>query len=60
MTTTTIALVLALLLLPLLVLLWVTESKSQRIKRLRSNGWSQQRIANHMGITRYAVRTVLA
>ena len=45
MTATTIALLLALLLLPLLVLLWATESTEQRTKRLASYGWSQRRIA---------------
>ena len=60
MTATTIALLLALLLLPLLVLLWATESTEQRIKRLRSYGWAQRRIAEHMNITRYRVRQVLA
>jgi hypothetical protein len=46
MTATTIALLLALLLLPLLVLLWATES--------------QRRIADHLHITRYRVRVALA
>ena len=48
------------LLLPLLVLLWATESTKQRATRLRSYGWSQQRIADHMQISRYRVRQVLA
>jgi hypothetical protein len=60
MTATTIALLLALLLLPLLVLLWATETTEQRVKRLRSYGWAQRRIAEHMNITRYRVRQVLA
>ena len=59
-TTTTIALLLALVLLPVLVLLWATETTSQRANRLRRNGWSQQRIADHMQISRYRVRMVLA
>jgi hypothetical protein len=59
MTATTIALLLALL-LPLLVLLWGTETTEQRVKRLRSYGWAQRRIAEHMNITRYRVRQVLA
>jgi hypothetical protein len=58
--TTTLALILALLLLPLLVLLWATESTEQRVKRLRSYGWSQQRIADHMTVSRYRVRQALA
>ena len=60
MTTTIIALLLALLLLPLIVLLWATETTPQRVTRLRRNGWSQQRIADHMQISRYRVRMVLA
>ena len=60
MATTTFALLLALLLLPFLVLLWATESRPQRAKRLRSYGWSQQRIAAHLGVTRYRVRVALA
>jgi hypothetical protein len=58
--TTTLALIVALLLLPLLVLLWATESTEQRVKRLRSYGWSQQRIADHMTVSRYRVRQALA
>jgi len=57
---TTLALLIAALLLPLLIILWATESIPERAIRLRSNGWSQQRIADHMGISRYRVRMVLA
>jgi hypothetical protein len=60
MTTSVLALVLALLLLPLLVLLWATESTEQTTKRLASYGWSQRRIAEHLGCTRYRVRLALA
>ena len=60
MTTTTLALLLALLLLPVLILLWATETTAQRTKRLHSYGWSQRRIADHMNITRYRVRVALA
>ena len=56
MTTTTIALLIALLLLPIIILLWATESTEQRVKRLRGYGWSQRRIAEHMGLSRYRVR----
>lgn len=52
--------ILTLLLLPLALLLWATESTEQRAKRLRSYGWSQRRIADHMRITRYRVRVALA
>lgn len=60
MTTTTIALLIALLLLPVLILLWATESTEQRVKRLKRNGWSQRRIAEHMGLSRYRVRLITA
>lgn len=61
MITCTMAWVAALLLLPVLILLWATESAEQRARRLRrSYGWSQQRIADHMNISRYAVRRALA
>lgn len=56
MTTTTIALLIAALLLPIIILLWATESTEQRVKRLRGYGWSQRRIAEHMGLSRYRVR----
>lgn len=58
--TTTLTILLIVLLLPIIIILWATESTEQRVKRLRSYGWSQQRIADHMGITRYRVRTALA
>lgn len=58
--TTTLAILLTLLLLPLVILLWATESTEQRAKRLRSYGWSQRRIADHMRISRYRVRLALA
>ena len=59
MTATTLAL-LAALLLPVLIILWATESTEQRARRLRSYGWSQRRIAEHMNITTYRVRRALA
>ena len=58
--TTTLALLTVLLLLPLVILLWATESTEQRAKRLRSYGWTQRRIADHMRISRYRVRLALA
>ena len=60
MTTTTIALLIALLLLPVLILLWATEDRRQRAKRWRSYGWSQQRIADRLGCSRTTVRRLLA
>lgn len=59
MTTTAFALILAALLLPLLVLLWATESRQQRARRLRSYGWTQQRIADHLGVSRSTARRLL-
>jgi AraC-like DNA-binding protein len=58
--TTTIAFLVVLLLLPVLVLLWATESREQRARRQRRNGWSQQRIADHLGCSRTTVRRLLA
>jgi len=57
---TTLAILIAVLLLPLLIILWFTETTPQRVNRLRSYGFSQQRIADHMQISRYRVRMVLA
>jgi hypothetical protein len=59
MATTTFALLLALLLLPFLVLGWATESRPQRARRLRGYGWSQQRIADHLGVSRTTARRLL-
>jgi transcriptional regulator len=58
--TSTLAILLAALLLPVVVLLWLTESQPQRIVRLHSYGWSQRRIASHLGVSRYQVRLALA
>lgn len=46
-------------LLALGVVLWLTETQHQRIHRLRSYGWSQQRIATHLNLSRYRVRQTL-
>jgi len=61
--TTTLCLaatLLAILTIPVLILLWATESREQRIRRWRADGMSQQAIADRLGITRYAVRRALA
>jgi DNA-directed RNA polymerase specialized sigma subunit len=51
------------LLLPLVallgVVLWLSESREQRVKRLRRQGWTQQRIADHLLISRSTVRRIL-
>ena len=57
--TTTIALILAILFLPVLVLLWATESREQRVRRWKQNGWSQQRMADRLGCSRTTVRRLL-
>lgn len=58
--TTFTALLLALLLLPVLILLWATESRQQRARRWRRDGWTQQRIADRLGCSRTTVRRLLA
>lgn len=49
-----------LLLFPLLFLAWLSETPTARVYRLRTAGWSQQRIADHLGLSRYKVRKLLA
>ena len=58
--TTTTALILALILLPLIVLLWATESREQRARRWRRQGWTPQRIADRLCCSRTTVRRLLA
>jgi DNA invertase Pin-like site-specific DNA recombinase len=60
MTTTALAAVVALILLPLLILLWATESRQQRARRWRSYGMTQQAIADGLGCSRTTVRRLLA
>ena len=60
MMTSFFALALAALLLPVLVILWASESTEGRARRLSRSGWSQRRIAEHLGVTRYRVRLALA
>lgn len=62
MTTTTclLAWALALLLLPALFLAWLLETDRDRATRWREAGWSQQRIADRLGVSRYKVRKLLA
>lgn len=54
------ATLLAIVLFPLILLAWSTESRPQRARRWRSYGWSQQRIANRLGCSRTTVRRLLA
>ena len=57
--TTFTALLLAALLLPVLILLWATESRQQRARRWRRDGWTQQAIADRLGCSRTTVRRLL-
>lgn len=57
---TTLAILLALLLLPVLILLWATESREQRARRWRHDGLTQQAIAERLGCSRSTVRRMLA
>ena len=49
----------ALILLPALVLLWASESRQQRARRWRRDGWTQQRIADRLGCSRTTVRRMV-
>ncbi len=61
MTTTCLAAwALALLLLPVLLLAWILETKRDRARRFRRAGLSQQRIADQLGCSRWRVRQLLA
>ncbi len=61
MTTTCMVLwLLALLLLPVLVLVWAMETRQERARRWRRAGWTQQRIADRLGCSRTTVRRMLA
>ena len=51
---------LALLLLPVILLIWATEDRQQRARRWRRQGLSQQAIANRLGCSRTTVRRMLA
>ena len=53
------AVLLAAVLLPVLILLWASESRTQRIRRWRAAGASQQLIADRLGCSRATVRRAL-
>jgi hypothetical protein len=57
---TTITWALALLLLPVLLLTWVLETKRARARRWRRQGLSQARIAERLGCSRWKARRLLA
>jgi ABC-type uncharacterized transport system permease subunit len=63
MTTSTLGLIatlLAALLIPALVIAWIFESRTERVRRRRAAGWTQQAIADREGISRHRVRRILA
>lgn len=59
-TLTLIATILALLLVPILILAWATETRAERARRWRRKGLSQRVIAERLGCSRYQVRQMLA
>ena len=62
MTTTLciLATILAILTIPMVLLLYITETRQQRARRWRAAGWTQQRIADRLGVSRTTVRRILA
>ena len=56
MTTCALAWLAALILLPLILLAWATESRHTRIQRLRSNGYTWRQIASRYGVSQSTVR----
>jgi DNA-binding CsgD family transcriptional regulator len=59
MTTTILCTVLVLLLLPLLVLLWLTESRKQRAQRWRRDGLTYRVIAERLGCSQTTARRLV-
>jgi hypothetical protein len=55
-TTCLLAWAAVLLLLPIVFLFWLTESRQQRARRWRSYGMTQQAIADRCGVSRTTVR----
>ena len=54
------AILLVILLLPVIILLWASESRQQRARRWRKAGMTQQAIADRLGCSRSTVRRLLA
>lgn len=47
--------------LPLVFLLWLTETEQQKVRRLyASDRYSQRQLSDHLNISRYKVRKYLA
>ena len=59
MTTTIFCTALVLLLLPLLVLLWATESREQRARRWRRDGLTYRVIAERLGCSQTTARRLV-
>lgn len=60
MTTSMTCALLWALLVPLALILWLSESRQQRIRRWHRQGMSQRAIAGRLGTTRWEVRKALA
>lgn len=56
---TTISLLLILLLLPVLILLWATESREQRARRWRRDGMTYRVIAERLGCSQTTARRLV-
>ncbi len=54
--TTTLAVLLALLFLPIVFLLWLTESKQQKAKRWRNTGTTYSVIAERLHVSQTTAR----
>ena len=59
MTTTIFCTILVLLLLPMLVLLWATESRQQRARRWRRDGLTYRVIAERLGCSQTTARRLV-
>jgi ABC-type spermidine/putrescine transport system permease subunit II len=59
MATTVFCAVLVLLLFPLLILLWATESRQQRARRWRRDGWTYRAIAERLGCSQTTARRLV-
>jgi hypothetical protein len=57
---TTICTILALLLFPVLFLLWLTESRQQRARRWRRDGLTYRVIAERLGCSQTTARRLVA
>ena len=51
MTTTTLATLLVLILLPIVLLLYFTQDRKTKARRMARNGWRHKRIAQRFGVT---------